>query len=194
MRTSAAQFTTAIVRQAIFGVLVLLLALPLVNAMHARFDLGSPPTSALVIIGGAVLACFIGAGLIGAFCGGGVKAGRGPGALLAAALSFGWSLVVCSVVIPFYASSIVDHLAQDAAMTAVRERGQLFDRARDAVGGVREGRGGEVARSTGGEAVSKSLELAKKGAARLPALSLLFWTLIGPPMGAAFEAARARRR
>lgn len=194
MRITAAQLTTAIVRQTIFGVLVLALALPLVNALHARFGLGSPPASALILMGGSVLACFIGAGIIGAICGSGVKAGRGPGALLASVLSLGWSLLVCSIVIPFYGSMIVDHITQDAAMTALRERGALFDRAKDAYGGVREGRGGEVARSTAGEAVSRSVEMAKKGAARLPAMSLLFWTLIGPPLGAAFEAARARRR
>lgn len=194
MRISAGHFTAAIVRQTIFGVLVLVLAMPLLNALHARFHLGAPPTSALILIGGSVLACFIGAGLIGVACGAGVQSGRGASAVLAWVLSLGWSLLVCSVVIPFYGSTIVDHMTQEAAATALRERGALLGRAGDAYSGVREGRAGQVARETGGEVLSRGGEMLKKGAERLPALSLLFWTLIGPPLGAAFEAARVRKR
>lgn len=184
----------AIVRQTIFGVAVLLLAMPLLNSLHAHFGLGPPPASALILIGGSVVTCFVGAGVIGVVCGMDVKAGRGVRAMLAAALSVGWSGLVCSVVIPFYGSTIVDHLTGEATATAFRERGALLGRAQDAYGGVREGRGGQVARETAGEAFDRAKELARSGAARLPAMSLLFWTLIGPPLGAAFEAARARRR
>ncbi len=194
MRNTVNQFAWAIVRQSIFGLLALALAMPLLNSLHAKFGLGPPPTSAIVLMGGSVLACFVGAGFIGAFCATGAKASRTASAILAWVLSLGWSLLVCSVVIPFYGSTIVDHLTEEATMTALRERGALVDRAGDAIDGVRAGRGGQVARDTAGEALSRTATLAESGLARLPALSLLFWTLIGPPLGAAFEAAAVRKR
>jgi hypothetical protein len=85
-------------------------------------------------------------------------------------------------------------MTQEVAVTALRERGDLVGRAGEAYSGVREGRGGQVARETAGAAIDQAKNLALRGAARLPAMSLLFWTLIGPPLGAAFEASRARRR
>ncbi len=197
MRNSAAQLTAqltvAVVRQAAFGLIVLLAAMPLLNALHARFGLGAPPASAVLLMGGSVLACFVGAALIGVLCGLDLKAGRGTRAVVAAAMSVGWSGLVCSVVIPFYGSTIIDHVTEEATTTAFRERGALLDRGGDAVDGVRAGRGGQVARATAGEALDRAEEVGKSGLARLPALSLLFWTLIGPPIGAAFEASRAKR-
>jgi hypothetical protein len=196
MKSSASTFLVAIIRQSIFGVLCLALALPLLNALHNRFGLGAPPTSALVLIGAAVLICFTGGGIIGVFAGGGARAAKHSISALPIAV-FGaliWSILVCSATVPFYGSMIVDHLTHEVTSTAFRERGQIIDRTRQGIEDVRGGRSGELASRTAGQAWRKSKDLASSGAAQLPALSLLLWTLIGPPIGAAFEARRAMRR
>ena len=197
MRTTANQLTAAIARQTIFGVLVLFLAIPLLNVLHnalrERFGLGPPPASALIMMGVSVLVCFIGAGLIGVLCGGAMR-GRGVAALVAALGALVWSGLVCSLVVPMYASSIAEGAATEAALSGVSDPRALYGRARDAVGGVREGRAEDVARNTASEFVGRGRDAALRAAARVPAVSLLLWTLIGPPLGAAFEAAKARRR
>lgn len=193
MRNSAPLFLAAILRQTVFGVICLVIALPLLNALHNRFNLGSPPISAIIVIGVAVLICFIGGGIIGVLSG---DASRRSAAAIPIALvgALVWSAIVCSIAVPTYGGMIVDHIAQDAAGTAFRERGQIIDRTRQGIADVRGGRSGELASRTLNEGLEKSKELALAGAARLPALSLLLWTLIGPPIGAAFEARRAMRR
>jgi hypothetical protein len=93
-----------------------------------------------------------------------------------------------------YITSIAESAATDAASWNRDAAGAVYSRARDAIGGVREGRAGDVASNTVSEVGNRGKEALLRGAARLPALSLLLWTLIGPPLGAAFEASKARRR
>ena len=184
-----------IIRQSFFGLALLFVSLPLLRGLHNRFSLGAPPTSALLLIAICVLIIFIGAGMIGAFSGSSAKASNGAvPMLIALALSLGWGLLVCSIVVPFYASSVVDHMTQSVALDAVRDRGAVIDKTRGAYDAVRSGKTGEFVGENRDIAWTKSKALLSEGAARLPAIGLLAIAVIGAPLGAAFECWRARRR
>jgi hypothetical protein len=194
MRTSKEALISALFRQTIFGILVVALSLPLVRVLHERFSLGPPPASVLVLMGLAVMSTFWGAGAIGALWGAGNRRGSMGAPILAALLSLGLSLLVCGVVVPTYGGMVADHLLQEGATGVLRDRGRLLGQARESYDDVRSGRSREITRDLSGEALNRGKSLVRSGAARLPALSLLLWTLVLPPLGAAFEARRASRR
>jgi hypothetical protein len=198
MRISAETLIGAVIRQFVFGLVVLALALPLLRWLHDRFNLGPPPTSAVVIIGAAVLICFVGGGVIGALCGSAGSRGKGISTPLAVVFALGWSLLVCAGAVPYYATSLLESAAKDVAGAALRERGALYGSAKETVGGVRDGRAREAAEKAARDTAGLAWDATKKAAvdkfAHVPALSLLLWTLVGPPIGAAFESAKAKRR
>ncbi len=184
-----------LVRQSLLGLALLFASLPLLRWLHQRFSLGAPPTSALLLMAICVLIIFIGAAIIGAFSGSGARARSGAVPILIAwALSLVWSLVVCSAAVPFYASSVVDHMTQSVALDAVRDSGAVIDKTRGAYDAVRGGKTGEFVGANRDIAWTKSKLLLREGAARLPAIGLLAVAVLGAPLGAAFECWRARRR
>ncbi len=187
--------TVPVIRQSLFGLALLFVSLPLLRALHKRFSLGAPPTSALLLIAVCVLIIFSGAAIIGAFSGSNARARNSTGPLLIAlALSLGWSLVVCSVAIPFYATSVVDHMTQSVAMDTVRDRDAVIDKTRGAYDAVRGGKTGKFIGENSEMAWTKSKALLREGAARLPAVGLLAIAVIAAPIGAAFECWRVRKR
>ena len=142
-----------------------------------------------------MLIIFIGAAIIGAFSGSSAKARNGAvPVLIALALSLGWGILVCSAAIPFYASSVVDHMTQSVALDAVRDTSGMIDKTRGAYDAVRSGKTGEFVGENKDIAWTKSKTLVREGAARLPAIGLLAIAVIGAPLGAAFECWRARKR
>lgn len=183
-----------IIRQSLFALILLFASLPLLRSLHNRFALGAPPTSALVLIAICVLIIFIGAAIIGALSGSSAKNRNGAvPTLIAIGLSLVWSLVACSVAVPFYASSVVDHVTQTVALDALRNRSEVIDKTRGAYDAVRNGKSGDFIGENRDVAWSKSKSLFHEGAAKLPAIGLLAVAVIFAPLGAVFECWRARK-
>ena len=220
MKTS---FGAAITRQSVLGALAVGVSLPFLWILHRSFGLGSPPIGGIVVLGGAVVAAFAGAGALGAAMG----QARGQ-AIVAALLGLLLGATITAVAAPLYASMVADDLASDALKMAWRERDtlsggaseELSSRAQKTLSAAREGRLREQlgefqaeakgattpaardlalqkARAVASQLLpmgrAKGVELVKSGVARSSAFALLFWAIIGSPLAAAFEARRARR-
>lgn len=213
----------AIVRQTVFGILLVLISLPFLWILHRTFGLGSPPFSGLLTLGGAVVLAFAGAGAIGASVG----ASHGN-SLLAGVLSLLLGGAISASAAPLYAGLIADALTHDAAgmVWAERDRltggahnaltsraGETFDaarqgRLRDQIAKLQSEAKGATSSGARDSALQKikatGLELAnlgrekggqvfKNGVARSSAFALLMWTILGAPLAGIFEAQRARR-
>lgn len=191
-RRAKSSLSVAIARQLFVGMLIVVVSLPLLWALHGAFGLGNPPLSGVLLLGGSVVAAFAGGGVIGYLLGAG---GRNTGSVpLAALCGLLWGGSVCALAVPFYGQMIVEHLMHEGTSLAWRERGRVVERAGDAAREVRAGRARQAAEKTAGEAWTTAKNMALSGAARLPALSLLVWALLGPALGAAWECRRAARR
>lgn len=213
----------AAVRQTVLGAILVLVSLPLLWILHRSFGLGNPPVSGILVLGGAVVLAFAGAGAIGASVG----AARGN-SLLAGVLSLLLGGVISAGAAPFYGSMIVDDIAREGAgmVWAQRDRitggasnaltsraGETLDAARrgelrdqisklqseaqNATSSVTRDASLEKAKNAAGELAllgrEKGVDLFKSGVARSSAFSLLIWTILGAPLAGIFEAKRARR-
>ena len=188
-------FSAAIIRQALFGLLSVLVSLPILNALHHAFGLGAPPRGGVVLLGLSVLFAWASGGALGAFVGEAGRRNSSWNATFVAALAgLLWGGVLCAFVAPLYAQSVLDdvtrHVATQAAATALDEKDRLLERARD----VRAGKTRAVAGEAFSKAKTSALEVARSGASRLPAFALLFWVLLGPAIAASMESRKAARR
>lgn len=179
------------------GLLAVLVSLPVLNGLHGLARLGPPPASGVLLLGASVVLAFALGGLIGALVASAAgrryrSAGCGPAALAAlAGLALGG--LICSVTLPMYTSSVVDALTREGAQAVYAQRRGALDAAKDAAGTVlRERRLPDAPDlpGAGQTAVNEALRLARNGAARLPALVLLGWILLGPALAAGVEARR----
>ncbi len=213
----------AMVRQTFCGAILVLLSLPLLWILHRALGLGNPPLSGILVLGGAVVLAFAGAGAIGASVG----AAR-SNALLAGLLSLLLGGAISAGAAPFYGSIIVDDLTREGAgmvwaqrdlitggasnaltsragetLDAVR-RGELRDQISKAQRDLQNSVSPQVRDSAlqkikeaAGELASlgkeKSVDFIKSGVARSSAFALLIWTILGAPFAGIFEAKRARR-
>jgi hypothetical protein len=120
---------------------------------------------------------FAAGGALGAMLGAsdlGVRVRRLRGVASVAGLVLG--IVLCGAVLPVYLDSAMDDVTDAAAEGAAGRIGTVLDRPSSAW-------------DQAGDAAG---ELARAGAARLPALALLGWTLLGPALAAGLEARRPR--
>lgn len=184
-----------VIHQTIFGLVSVLVSLPILNALHGSLGLGTPPRGGVTLLGFAILFAWASGGALGALIGESGRRARGLNtSFLAGLAGLLWGVVLCAFVAPLYAQSVVDdvtrQVATQTASTAFRERGRLLDRARD----VRAGKGGAVASEAFSSAKKSALEIARSGAARLPSLAMLFWVLLGPAIAASIESRKAARR
>ena len=184
--------SVAITRQLFFGLFAVVVSLPLLWSLHRTLGLSEPPLGAVLLLGGSVLAAFLGGAVIGHLLGAVRRhAGDVP---LAALCGLLWGGCVCAFVLPAYGSLVVDNLTHESALVAVRERGRILERAGEATRDVRAGRAHEAASKAAREAWATAKGVALSGAAPLPALSLLLWAFFGPALGAAWECRRSARR
>ena len=210
------EFLPATLRQALIGLALVVVSLPLLFLLHRFFKLGNPPVFGLVVL---ALTVVIAMGMAGAI---GVAVGRARGNwIVAALLGLGVGIAACTLVAPLYGGLILDNLTRQAAGAVIgldvspeefaRERATGV--ATDALTAAREGRlREELARlreqaknatpqtraqiqekikEVSAQLVQtgkdKSVSLIKSGAAQLSAFALLVWALLGPPIGAAWE-------
>jgi hypothetical protein len=218
MRTSPA---VAALRQAFVGSILVVLSLPLLWMFSRAIGLGAPPVGGVLLLGGSAIAAWGAGGFVGATLGGGVGGlRRGNAALVAVLGGLILGAVLCSVVAPFYAQSVLEGVAHDAASDVWRRRDELLTRAREAVAtAAQEGtrnpsrsrkaaqdaenlkqqaerlstQARESAATTATGALTTAKGLALRAAARLSAMTLLVWTLLGPAIAAFLEARRAAR-
>ena len=182
-------------RQALFALFLTAISLPLVQAIHRHFGLGAPPLWGLVLLSATLLLGFVGAACIGTFVGQSSTFGHRTGrkTVIAALLASLWGLVLLGAAVPFYASTVVEHLTNSSTSIIWQERDQIWTRGRDAWQQFNQGKGEEVARQAAQETLNKSKSVAYTGLASLPALGILLWVLIGAPIIGAWECRRASR-
>lgn len=170
----------SVVLWALAGALVVAASLPILGALSGAVGLGPPPVGGVFLLGTTVVLGWASGALVGALIGRGSGRRAGCGALAAAAAA-GLVLggVLCALVLPLYTQSVVDGLARESArLAAAQGRTVLRDRRLPPTSA----------------AVEAAQQLARNGAARLPALSLLGWALVGPALAAGIEARRAARK
>jgi hypothetical protein len=209
----------SMLRQAAIGLVLVLLSLPLLWMFSRVVGLGTPPLSGVLLLGASAVAAWAAGGFLGATLGSGARGLKVSGTPVVAALS-GLVLggVVCFTVAPFYAQSVVEGVASDAATDVFHKRDEILARARSAATkaaqesarnparaqkAVRDAenlkrqaahlsaQAREAAGSTATAAFSSAKQLALRAAARLPAMTLLIWTLLGPAIAGFLEARRA---
>ena len=144
MRTS---FSTSIFRQAMIGMALVVVSLPILFLAHSALGLGKPPVFGLVVLALTVVISMALAGAIGA------AVARAKGNLVVAGvLGLVLGLVVCSVVAPLYGGLILDNLTREATV---------------AVGGTVLGTDPETfAREKALEGAGKTLTAAREGRLR----------------------------
>ena len=138
-------FLPAVMRQALIGLALVVISLPLLFLLHRTFSLGNPPIFGLIVLALTVIVAMAIAGGVGI----GVGTGRGNW-VVAALLGLGVGIAACTLVAPLYGGLIVDSLTRQAtgaiAGTVLGQDPQDFARERaqgvatDAVTAAREGR------------------------------------------------------
>lgn len=218
MRTSP---VISALRQATSGLIVVTLSLPLLWMFSHAVGLGAPPLDGVLLLGGSAIAAWAAGGFLGAAVGSGARGVRAGGAPTIAALA-GLVLggAVCFTVAPFYAQSVVEGVTREAAADVWEKRDELLARAHQAAtkaapdiarnpARARESardaenlktqaaRLSSQAREIAGRAaigaLSTTEKLALSAVARLPAMTLLIWALLGPAIAGFLEARRAAR-
>lgn len=183
-----------VIRGVGWSALAIALSLPVVRLIHDHFDLGVPPLNGVVILSFGVVAAFLGAGIGGAMLGLFAKQTRGPLSLLAAFGGLMWGLATVLWLVPTYGGMVVDDIASSGASIVWRDRNDLIPRGKSAVEAFQKGQREQAARTALSPYADEAKAVAIKGVAKLPALSILGWALIGPPLLAAWECRGARRR
>lgn len=165
-------------RQTVLGLALVLLSLPLLALAQRAIGLGSLPGSGVILIGASVVFACVSGGLVGMTIGAAARARRFPGGLLLALLAgLVWGGLLSAAVAPFYLESALEALAREGAGQLLRDRRALLNR------------------ETGLRYILEAGKtLAWSGAGRLPVMSLLIWTLVGPAIAGGIEARGARRR
>lgn len=169
----------AVVRQSCLALVAVVITLPFVWALHRAVGVDAPGTASVVLLGASVLVAFAGGGLLGAalheFGRTGQWKRNRAGGWIAALGGFLFGSLVCITAASFYGQIVLEDVARQGASLAWSRRDQLVDQTRSV-------------------ATQAAKELAGRGAARLPVLLLLVWTLLGPTLGAALEYRLAARR
>lgn len=215
-------FLPATLRQALIGLALVVVSLPVLFLLHRTLKLGNPPVFGLIVLAVTVVVAMAIGGAVGV----GVGSARGNW-IVAALLGLGVGIAACTLVAPLYGGLILDNLTREAtgavlglegtpeefarerakgvatdALTAAREGrlrqelGRLQEQAKSAVTpAAREQiqeKIKEVSRQLVQNGKDKGVSLIKSGAAQLSAFALLIWALFGPPIGAAWECRKAR--
>lgn len=138
-------FLPAPLRQALIGLALVVISLPLLFLLHRTFSLGNPPVFGLIVLALTVSVAMAIAGGIGL----GIGKARGNW-VVAALLGLGVGIAACTLVAPLYGGLILDSLTRQAtgavAGTVLGQDPQQFARERakgvatDAVTAAREGR------------------------------------------------------
>lgn len=179
-QTKMNNFTRLGLLWAVIGLAAVLVSLPVVWALSRAAGLGAPPVGGVLLLGAGVVLAFAGGGLLGAALGS--VGGRNQGGIRALGGAFAgllWGGALCAVVAPIYAQSALDGLTRAGAALVYEQRDMVL---------------GERRLPEAPEAVEAAKRLARGGAARLPALALLGWTLCGPALAGAVEARRHAAR
>ena len=171
--TVTARLVRATVRQAVVGLAVALASLPLLLVLSRTLGLTPPPVDGLLLLGGAVVLAFAGGGLLGALLTVAVLRGfRGRIRGLAALAGLAWGIALCSIALPLYTENVFDELTDTGTEAAMTHAGDVLNRPSAAAD----------------QALDIAGHLAAEGAARLPAVVLLIWVVVGPALVAPLEA------
>ena len=108
MRTS---FLTPIFRQAMFGMALVVVSLPILFLAHNAMGLGKPPLPGLILLSATVVISMAIAGAIGAA----IAKAKGD-LVVAGVIGLVLGLIVCTVVAPVYGGIIIDNLTRQATV------------------------------------------------------------------------------
>ena len=102
-------FSTAIFRQAMIGMVLVVISLPVLFLAHNAMGLGQPPLPGLILLSATVVISMALAGAIGA------AMARANGNLVGAGLvGLALGFIVCTVIAPIYGGMIIDNLTRQA--------------------------------------------------------------------------------
>ncbi len=167
-----------IVRQTVFGLVVLVPSLLVLGAVQRVIGLGAPPASGVLLVGSSVIFACASGGVLGMTIGTAARTRRlNAGPLLALLAGLGWGCVLCGTIAPLYIEYALEATLREGVGQVVRERDMLLNR-----------------ESRVPYAVDAVKTLALRGSGRLPVLSLLVWAVLGPSVAGGLEARRALRR
>ncbi len=180
-----------LVRAAIVALLAILVSLPLLFWLHSHFQLGKPPLNGIVVLSLGVMAACMGAALLG--WGLARLGGKRASGTLAALAGFVWGVALTFSLASFYGGMIAEDATRDAAVTALANRDRIAQTASETIEQARSGHASKAAVDGALKFGDGAKDVAIRGAAKLPAMGLLVWALLAPPLLSAFECRRARR-
>lgn len=175
-------------RALVLGLVAVGLSLPLVFSLHSHFDLGAPPLNGLWTLGIGVVGAFVGAAMLGVWA----ATFRAPG-VVAAVFGLVWGVALAFWLGSFYTRLVLREATPRAVSRTELNRERIASARHETPEQARAGHASREAARAGVEFSDDAHAGAIKGAARLPALGLLGWVLLVPPLLCAFECRRAKR-
>lgn len=180
-----------LVRAAIVALVAVMVSLPLLFGLHSHFGMGAPPASGIVLLTLGVVGACAGASLLG--WGLAQLMGRRASGTIAALLGFVWGVAITFALASSYAGMITEAATHDAAKTALANRDRIAQTAGETLEQARAGHASKAAVDAGLKFGDGAKDVAIRSAAHLPAMGLLVWALLAPPLLSAWECRRARR-
>ncbi len=180
-----------LLRAALLGAVVIGISFPIIFALHSHLELGAPPVNGLWTLGIGVIGAFVGAVLLGLVIG----SGRGERAsgTIAALGGLVWGVTLALWLSSFYGGLVSQAAARQSKTVAEQNRALMAQAPGETAEQSRAGHASRDAALAGLDFSDDARNATVQSSARLPALSLLIWVILIPPLLSAFECRRSRR-
>ncbi|RYX84750.1 hypothetical protein EON83_08950 [bacterium] len=179
-----------LLRAALLGVLAIGICFPIIFAMHSHFELGEPPLNGLWALGVGVVGAFVGAVFLGLVVGS--WHGERASGTIAAFGGFMWGVVLALWLSSFYGGIVSKEALHHARILSRQNQTRIAQAPGETIEQSRAGHASRDAALAGLEFSDDARDATIQGSARLPALSLLIWVVLIPPLLSAFECRRTR--
>ncbi len=179
-----------LLRAALLGTIAIGICFPIIFALHSHFELGEPPSNGLWALGVGVIGAFVGAVCLGLLISS-WRGGRASGTL-AALGGFVWGVMLALWLSSFYGGLVSKTALHHAQVLSQQNRERISQSPGETIEQANAGHASRDAALAGLEFSDDARQATIQSSARLPALTLLVWVVLVPPLLSAFECRRRR--
>lgn len=189
----ARDFGFVVLRGLLLSALVLLVSLPMVNFIHRHFGLGAAPFNGLFLMFFALITAFVGAAMVGALSGIYTPSHKSftPWVTLGGLV---WGFGVLLWFVPCYAGMVADDIVRSSATYVLHNRNDIVPRAQSAIEAFQQGQTDKTKKVFMDSAAASASAIGMRTASQVPALLVLSWAILVPPLLAVWEYRLARQR
>ncbi|BCM92969.1 hypothetical protein IAD21_04853 [Abditibacteriota bacterium] len=179
-----------LLRAALLALLAIGISFPIIFWLQSHLELGSPPSNGLWALGVGVVGAFVGAVLLGLVIGS-WRGGR-PSGTIAALGGFVWGVALTLWLSSFYGGLVSQEAVRQSRSLAEQSHERLAQSPGETIEQSRAGHASRDAALAGLDFSNDARNATVQSSARLPALTLLIWVILIPPLLSAFECRRTR--